>query len=433
MRLRHLVIPLLGPLAAAGIFGITAAVLARTQPEPARTGVRLAAPTADGSLARAQEAVRRRPRDDRALATLALAALDKQRETGDPFWYGTAEQAARRAVAIDARNPEALDALGLLALSRHRFREALHWAERSRAAAPARVAPLTIRGDALVELGRYKEAFALIGRRLSLRPDLASYSRASYAAELRGRRDLAATLMSLAVDAGRPGTQGRAWARVQLGLLHLGSGRTGAAEREMRRALAERPGDPAAFAGLARALAARGRLDRAAALLSRAIDLVPLPEHPALLAEIDAARGRPGAERKDLELVRAMARLLAANGVRTDLDMAAILADVRRPTAGDVTRARRARAGRPGVIGDSVLAWVLTRAGRCDEALAFARRSLRLGTRDALMLFRAGMAARCAGVPDEAERRLRSALSLNPRFSVRWAPVARRVLDEVTR
>jgi tetratricopeptide (TPR) repeat protein len=368
----------------------------------------------------------------RADAALAADALAKAGETGDPSWHTRAEEAARRALATDPGSFEAMDALGSLALTRHRFAEALDWSRRSLAVAPGRVAPLSIRADALIELGRYRAGFAAVRRRLELRPDLASYSRASYALELRGDRAGAIRLMALAVGAGAPGGRERAWARTQLGLLLLGGGDAAAAERQMRAALAERPDDGAATAGLARVRAARGDLDGAARLYSRAIDLLPLPEHPAALAEIDRARGRPAAVREDLALARAMQDLLAADGSDVDLDVALIRADAGRPDAADVALARRARAARPGVIGDGVLGWVLTRAGRCAEGDRLATRSLRLGTRDALMLFHAGMAAACAGRPGAARVRLSQALALNPSFSVRWAPVARRELARLS-
>jgi tetratricopeptide (TPR) repeat protein len=389
--------------------------------------------TTDGRIALAQEAIRQRPDDDLALAALAGAALDKVRESGDPSWYSRADEASRRALALAPGNPAALDAAASLAASRHDFRRALTLARRSEAAAPDRLAPIGIGADALVELGRYREGFAAIGHRLDLRPDLVSYSRASYAEELMGDRATATSLMALAVDAGRPGSEGRAWAQVQLGLLRLGSGDLAGARREMRTALAHRPGDARALAGLARVDAAAGALEAAAAGFQAALDRLPLPEYPAALAEIHLAQGRPAAARQDLALVRAMQRLLAANGVRVDLDLSLISADFSRPDAAAVARARAARAARPGVVGDDVLGWVLTRAGRCDEGHRVAQRSLRLGTRDALMLFHAGMAARCAGDRAEAAARLREALLLNPRFSVRWAPVARRALAEVAR
>jgi tetratricopeptide (TPR) repeat protein len=387
-----------------------------------------AARTAQALIDRAQAALAEHPDDAAALGALASASLDQARTTGDPSWLSTADQAARRALEADPRDFGAMDALGVLALTRHRFAEALDWSRRSLAVAPTRVAPVAIRADALIELGRYDAGFAAVQRRLALRPDLPSYSRASYVLELEGDRAGAIRLMQLAVSAGSIGTEGRAWARVQLGLLRLGGGDPAGAEREMRAALAERPGDARATAGLARVRAARGDLAGAATLYSRAIDTVPLPEYPAALAEVDAALGRARAAREDLALVDAMQRLLAANGSDVDLDAALIRADTRIPTAADVRLARRAHAGRPGVIGDQVLGWVLTRAGRCPEGDRYATRSLRLGTRDALMLFHAGMAASCAGRPAVARQRLQAALDLNPGFSARWAPVARREL-----
>lgn len=388
-------------------------------------------PEAEGPVARAQAAIEANPRDGVALAELANAALLRFRETGDPSWYGTAEEAAQRALEVDPENFRALDAMGELALSRHRFRDAIRWARLSLAAEPGHFAPLGIEGDALIELGRYREGFMTIQRRLNLLPDLPSYSRGSYALELQGDRAGAIQVMELAVGAGAPGSEARTWTLVQLGLLRFGSGDLDGAERDMRAALDDRPGDARATAGLARVLAARGQLDRAAELYEQALDRLPLPEHAAALAEVENARGNDEQARASIELVRAMQGLLEESGVRADLDLALIDADVSRPSADDIARARAAREQRPGVVGDDVLGWVLTRAERCDEGLRLARRSLRLGTRDALMLFHAGMAARCAGQPEEATRRLRAALELNPQFSVRWAPVARRALQEL--
>ena len=397
-------------------------------PRQAADAVPPAPRTTQAVIDRAQAALAEHPHDAAALGALASAALDQARTTGDPSWLTTAGQAARRALAVNPRDFGTMDDLGSLALTRHRFAEALGWSRRSLAVAPTRVAPVAIRADALIELGRYDAGFAAVQQRLALRPDLPSYSRASYALELQGDRAAAIRLMGMAVSAGGVGTEGRAWAQVQLGLLRLGGGDLAGAEREMRAALAERPGDARATAGLARVRAAQGDLAGAATLYSKAIDTVPLPEYPAALAEVNAALGRTRAAREDLALVAAMQRLLAANGSNVDLDAALIRADTRIPSAADIRLARRAHAGRPGVIGDQVLGWVLTRAGRCAEGDRYATRSLRLGTRDALMLFHAGMAASCAGRPAVARQRLRAALDLNPAFSVRWAPVARREL-----
>ena len=412
-------------------FAVAATVLDRGRAQAPRVPIKLAT-SASGLVIQAQDRLRQAPNDVRALATLASASLQRFRETGDPSWYAKTQEAADRALALRPDDVDALDAKASLANSRHRFADGVGLARRSMALAPDRFAPLGIAADALIELGRYDGGFALVDRRLALRPDGASYSRASYAAELRGDRALAIELMSFAVDATRTGSESRAWTRVELGKLYLGSGHVAAAELQMRRALIERPDDARALAGLGQALAARGRLDDAAKRYNRALELTPLPDYAAALHEIDQARGETQRAADDLELLRAMQRLLTANGARIDLERSLIDADLGRTGSAAIARAREARALRPGILGDDALGWTLTRAGRCAEGLSAARASLRLGTRDARLLFHAGAAARCAGARADAARYLREALELNPQFSVRWAPVAKRMLAEVT-
>ncbi len=417
-------------VAGTAIFGVATAVRSsdRTDLPTAQTSV---ARSAAGAIARAEATLRGAPNDTDALALLAVSALSRAKETADSTWYARSEAAARRALAVNPKNVPALDATATLANARHRFRDALAPATASRRIAPDRFAPLEILTDANIELGRYRVGFALAERRLALRPDLASYSRASYAAELQGDHLRATQLMELAAAAGRPGTGDRTWARTHVGLLRFGSGDLAGAEREIRAALRETPGDATALAGLAKVRAARGDLDAAASLYRQALDAQPVAGYAAALAEVEEVRGRAKASAESLKLAHELDRREAANGVELELDSAATDADFRVPTADDVRRVRRGYRIRPGVVGDDAMGWVLTRAGLCDEGLRFARRSLRLGTKDALMLFHAGMAARCAGESREAAVYLRAARRINPYFSVRWAPVAKRILAEL--
>src|SRR5262249_36996006 len=121
-------------------------------------------------------------------------------------------------------------------------------------------------------------------------------------------------------------------------------------------------------------------------------------------------------------------RLLAANGVKTDLETALFDVDHGIDLSGTVTLARRAEVERPSIDGDDVLAWSLARVGRCGEALHWSRAALRLGTQDALKFFHRGATERCLGHQANARAWLRRALALNPNFSLLWAPVARRWL-----
>ena len=85
-------------------------------------------------------------------------------------------------------------------------------------------------------------------------------------------------------------------------------------------------------------------------------------------------------------LVGVIERLLAANGVRTDLETALFDVDHGVRLGRALALARQAQRARPSIDGDDVLAWALARNGRCAEALPYSRRALRLGTHDALKL-----------------------------------------------
>jgi tetratricopeptide (TPR) repeat protein len=88
--------------------------------------------------------------------------------------------------------------------------------------------------------------------------------------------------------------------------------------------------------------------------------------------------------------------------------------------------AKAAHDERPSIDGDDVLSWALARNGRCTAALHYSKRALRLGTRDATKLFHRGMVERCLGHKADAKAWFRRALSVNPHFSLLWAPLARR-------
>ena len=68
---------------------------------------------------------------------------------------------------------------------------------------------------------------------------------------------------------------------------------------------------------------------------------------------------------------------------------------------------------------------------KLDGAAAASEEALRLGTRNALMLFHGGAIAAARGETDQAIAHLQDALDLNPHFSVRYAPEARATLDRL--
>jgi hypothetical protein len=97
--------------------------------------------------------------DPRTYALLGLAYQQRARETGDPSYYTRSDGVLRRALALDGEEAVAISGLASLALARHRFGNALDLARRARDLTPDTARNYGAIGDALVELGRYREAF----------------------------------------------------------------------------------------------------------------------------------------------------------------------------------------------------------------------------------------------------------------------------------
>jgi len=74
---------------------------------------------------------------------------------------------------------------------------------------------------------------------------------------------------------------------------------------------------------------------------------------------------------------------------------------------------------------------VYCKNGRSADAWATMEQALRLGTRDALLFFHAGMIAHGLGKRGQARDYLHQALTLNPHFHVIQAEMAKRILTEL--
>ena len=420
--------------AAAGVLTATALLLggvlrdtssattAPTGPVP----LALAPQTTAKQVAQAQAQVRANPYSVVALDTLGLAYQQSARETGDPTYYTKSGQALGRALELSPHDLLATSGLGSLALSRHRFREALVLGERARRISPTTARNYGVIGDALVELGRYPAGFKAFDTMAGMRPDVSSYSRIGHARYLLGDTAGALSALEQALDASLGQAETEAWTRVQLSKIYFSVGRLAPAAAQARAALRAFPQYALAYDALAWAQYAQGDLKGAIASEHEAVNRIPLPQYVAMLGDLYRVTGQAHAAQRQYALIGVIQRLLVANGVRTDLETALFDVDHGIRLHGSVALARLAQRERPSIDGDDVLAWALERTGHCAEARAYSRRALGLGTRDALKLFHRGMIERCLGNQAAARTWLRRAVSLNPHFSVLWSPLARR-------
>jgi tetratricopeptide (TPR) repeat protein len=375
-----------------------------------------------------QARVRALPTDWRSFADLGLAYVQQARITADPSYYPKAEGLLLRSLAMSRDgNFGAMTGMAALAAARHDFSGALAWGERAKAVNPYSANVHAVIGDALVELGRYPEAFAEFQRTVDLRPDLTTYARVSYSWELQGNLPNALRAMRLALQSAGSAAD-EAWASYQLGELEWNRGEVAAAERYYRQALEADPSYLPPHSGLGKVAQARGKTDAAIREYSSLAERYPLPEYVIALGDLYTVDGKPEMASRQYALVHAEERLLQANGVNVDLEIALFDADHGVDVSDGVARARAEWQRRRSIHVADALAWTLYASGSHDEALTYANEALQLGTRNPLFHFHRAMIERALGRDAAARRDLAAALDINPHFSILWSREAAGVL-----
>ncbi|GII01174.1 tetratricopeptide repeat protein [Planobispora takensis] len=365
--------------------------------------------------------LRRLPRDDQAWAGLGAAYIQQARLTADPSLYPRAERALARSAELSPDNFAALTGQAALAAGRHDFAEAVRLARRSAAVNPYGPGAQAVLADAYTQLGRYGDAERAIDRMMELRPGVAAFTRASYAAELRGDRAEARRMLERALqDAFTPADV--AYCHYYLGELDLHAGDLAGAAERYRTALQASPDFTPALAGTARAAALDGRTAEALDLYATVVGRLPLAQYVVEYAEVLKASGADPSGQ--WELLRAQRRLMAEAGVKDDLTWAEYEADHGSP-ARAVEHARAEYARNPNVVAADALAWSLHRDGRSREALPYAEKATATGWRNALLLHHRTEIERALGMKDRARRSADAARDANPAFSPRLPALAR--------
>ncbi|MEO5898560.1 MAG: tetratricopeptide repeat protein [Ilumatobacteraceae bacterium] len=367
------------------------------------------------------------PKDDVSWATLGLAYVQQAKVTVDPSYYPKADGAIARSRAINGRD-NYLANLGqsAVASARHDFAGAKSAAEQGlqiNSYSPLLYGALS---DAEIQLGNYTAGFAAVDTMVSLRPDTASLTRASYAAELRGDVPGATDLMQRALDRA-PNASARAFALFYLGELSFNSGDVDAALGFYNRAYAESPLDPAALDGKAKAEAALGQTETAIDHYEELVNRYPEPSYVLEYGELLQSVGRTAEANAQYAVFKATQQLFAANGVEPD--SAATLFDA---AHGDprqaLVDAELGIATRPFLVMQDAYAWALHVNGRDAEALQASDRALQTGMRNATFHYHAGMIKVALGDEAGARQELTLALQINPHFSPLDAPIAQQAL-----
>ncbi|MBT2232778.1 tetratricopeptide repeat protein [Nonomuraea sp. NEAU-A123] len=400
---------LAGGLVVAGALAITAyAVYA--PPEPATVTTRNV--TFTETL---QSRLKRLPGDYRGWAQLGMEYVDQARVTGDPSYYTKAEGALATAARLTARlnhtDDTVLTGQAALAAGRHEFSDAVRLARQAIGANPYSAAAHGVLADAKTQLGDLSGASKAVDRMMGLRPGVAAFARASYAAELRGDRTGARKFLEYAQnDAYAPADI--AYTRYYLGELALHSGDLAAAGGWYAKALQAYPAYTPAVAGQARVAALSGRTAEALDLYQRVVERLPLSQY---LIEQGETRIKAGLK-PDWTLLTAQRKLLRAAGVRDDLTWAEFEADHGDPATA-VRHARAEYARNPNLVAADALGWALFKAGKPSEALPYAKKATSTGWRNPLLAYHRARIERALGKPARVAPGFDPSLSALARFS----------------
>lgn len=220
-----------------------------------------------------------KPDDFRSRLQMAQLCMLEARATGEHGHYYPASLRILDELLQDAPPQDVVfGATSLKAsvkLSLHQFAEAKSLAQKAVSINGYNALTYGALVDAHVELGEYEQAVEMADRMMGIRPDIRSYSRVSYLRELHGDMEGAIEAMQMAVNAGYPGYEETAWARLQLGELYEKTGRIRTARMHYQHILDNRPQYPFAIAALARVDKLEGDYGKAEARLKEAINIIP--------------------------------------------------------------------------------------------------------------------------------------------------------------
>jgi tetratricopeptide (TPR) repeat protein len=352
------------------------------------------------------------------------AWMPQLRNTGDSGFALNAEACARVAQEIIPDHPGALGLIALVRLDAHDFGQARELAESLIARDPRDAAALGTLSDAALELGDVPAARDAAQRLMDLSPGLGAYARASYMRWLHGDEAGALELARLAIDAaGDPNDLlTRAWALVQAANLFWNKGDRDGADAGYRMALQVRPAYAPALLGLGKVAAARGSSQEAADFFAQAQAAHSDVETASLLGDTLRRLGDgAGAARQD-----ALAEQIGQHDRR---GLALYYANHRIEPARAVALARAELQGRGDIYTEDALAWALYADGQFAEAAQHSERALRLGTRDASLLYHRAAIRLALGQVAPAKALLERALQQNPGFDPNGAEDARRLLE----
>jgi tetratricopeptide (TPR) repeat protein len=328
--------------------------------------------------------VKTKPEDLHFQVLLAGAYIQKTRETTDYSYLERAASILDSVISADNTHYEARRLLIETQLERHLFAKAAETSRRLIKMDGADPWNWGTLGDALTEIGEYNEAAEAYQKMVTLRPDLASYNRASHFHFLFNDIPGAIDIMKKAIEAGSSSPENVAWCMVDLGNIYFKSGQYELAAKEFTDAQRTFRGYHPAYAGLAKTQAEMGDVKSAIENYKRAQEITPLPDYAAALFDLYKKTGQAALAQKQMELLDAIDHVSRATGETANRNLVFAFADHDIKLDRALELAKGELEFRRDIYSYDALAWALYKNHQYAEAQKYMERAMALKTPEPL-------------------------------------------------
>jgi tetratricopeptide (TPR) repeat protein len=412
-------------------FGAVVLSLVLTPAIYAQAHLKSATP-AEQKIAWAEAAIKAHPDRSQPYNELAIAYVNRVRETSDSSCYHQAETAIQKSLELTPDNLEGQKARVMILLGRSEFTRALDLAKVLNKKTPDDVLLYAFIADAEIELGEYADAETAVQWMLDLRPgNVPALLRGAALRRLYGDREGAMLFFSQAYQQ-MPPTQAEdlAWTLTQMADLQLSVGHLDDSEGLLRSALQKFPGYYQARESLARLETAQQHYSEAVEALRQRNQSFPTAASSYALARALERAGHTADANSAYREFEASARRTIDSADNTNEELIFYYLAHGHDAAEALRIARIEISKRHDVGTLDAYAWALYANAHYEEAQKQIASALAVGVRDAVMLYHAGAIAESLKDGPAATQLLKASLELDP--SSETAGAAREALQKLT-
>jgi tetratricopeptide (TPR) repeat protein len=381
-------------------------------------------------IAGAQKVLEKQPSRYQAYNELAQALIRRARETGDSSYFERARAAIASSLRIEPENFEAAQTQVDLLLAEHQYRAALEEAQALNRRMPDAVLIWGDMAEANAALGDYQQAEAAAQWMMDLRPgNVSAYLTGATLREDWGDIDGAEEFLTKALQQTPPfETEETAWILTRMAKLQRQSGRPGAAEDLLQKALKTFPDYYLSLEELADVRLAQHTCPEAVDVVEKRNRSFPSPSSELLASRVYDCAGRPGDAAKMYAEFERDARAQVALPDNANVELIKYYADHAHQAQEALRVARLEINNLHDAWTLDAYAWALYANGQYSEASRQMEKALEIGTRDAELFYHAGVIEAAIGKKVEASRYFQQSLELNPTSEVSEA--ARRTVTQ---